>query len=324
VTTRGPVLLIVPALIPERLRARFEESARTAAPEIEVTMTDGADTAVARAEDAEVIAAYEVPAPVAAQAHQLRWIHAFTAGVDQFMTIPGIADGRIVLTRTVGAHGAMPEHVMALILAFARRLHVSIRNQAAHRWDRVSGVGDEVAGRTLGILGLGQIGQALAARAAAFGMRVIGTQRSPRPLPFVDRVFPPDRFLEALHEADYVVVLLPLTAETRGLLGERELRAMKPSGVLINVARGAIVQEPALLMALRQGWIAGAGLDAFEQEPLPPDHPLYEIERVIITPHVAGVAPAYFDRVTAVFCENLRRYVEGAPLLHVVDVARGY
>ncbi|HYM70375.1 MAG TPA: D-2-hydroxyacid dehydrogenase [bacterium] len=322
--TRGSVLLLVPPPIPEPVRARFAESARTAAPEIDIAVTDDADRAVARAADAEVIAAYDVPAPVAAQARRLRWVHAFTAGVDQFMMVPGIADGRIVLTRTVGAHGAMPEHVMALILAFARRLHVSIRNQVAHRWDRVSGIGDEIAGRTLGILGLGQIGQALAVRAAAFGMRIIGTQRSPRPLPAVDRVFPPDRLLEVLHEADYVVVLLPLTAETRGLLGERELRAMKPSGVLINVARGAIVQEPALLAALREGWIAGAGLDALEQEPLPPDHPLYELERVIITPHVAGVAPAYFGRVIAVFCENLRRYVEGAPLLHVVDVARGY
>lgn len=322
--TRGSVLLLVPPLIPQPVRARFTESAHTAAPEIDVTVEGDADRAAARAEDAEVIAAYEVPAPVAARARRLRWVHAFTAGVDQFMTVPGIAGGRVVLTRTVGAHGAMPEHVMALILAFARRLHVSIRNQAAHRWDGTSAVGDEIAGRTLAILGLGQIGQALAARAAAFGMRVIGTQRSPRPLPGVDRVFPPDRLLEVLHQADYVAVLLPLTAETRGLLGERELRAMKPTGVLINVARGAIVQESALLASLRQGWIAGAGLDALEQEPLPPDHPLYEIERVIITPHVAGVAPAYFDRVIAVFCENLRRYVEGAPLLHVVDVARGY
>ncbi|HLJ60469.1 MAG TPA: D-2-hydroxyacid dehydrogenase [bacterium] len=322
--THGPVLLIVPAPIPDQVRARLAESARTAAPGIDLTVTDGADRAVARAEDAEVIAAYEVPASLAAHTRRLRWIHAFTAGVDQFMTVPGIADGGVTLTRTVGAHGAMPEHVMALILAFARRLHVSIRNQAAHRWDRGSAIGDEVAGRTLGVLGLGQIGQALASRAAAFGMRVIGTQRSPRPLPFVDRVFAPDRLLEVLHEADYVVVLLPLTAETRGLLGEPELRAMKPSAVLINVARGAIVQEPALLAALRQGWIAGAGLDALEQEPLPPEHPLYEMERAIITPHVAGVAPAYFDRVIAVFCENLRRYVEGAPLLHVVDVVRGY
>ncbi len=318
------VLIVIDALVPAATRARLVGMVEAAAPSARLIVPAAPADALDRAAPAEVAAGWQLPEGLVERAPRLRWIHAFTAGVDQFVELPGVRDGRIVLTRTVGAHTAMPEHVIALVLAFSRRLHVDIRNQVAHRWDRPAGIGLEVQGQVLGILGLGQIGQQLAARAAALGMRVIGTKRTPGPVPDVERVVPPERMDEVLREADFVVALLPVTPATRGLLGEREFRLMKPAAVFINVARGLIVQEEALLTALREGWIAGAGLDVFDQEPLPPDHPLYSLEQVIITPHVSGITPRFFDRVAGVFCENLRRYVAGEPLLHVVDAARGY
>ncbi len=318
------ILVVADPLVPEAVRARLREAVREAAPGAPLILPETDAEALERAPDAEIAAGWSLPEGFTERAPRLRWIHAFTAGVDHFVGMPGVRDGRVVLTRTVGAHTAVPEHVMALVLAFSRRLHIAIRNQIAHRWDRPSGVGGEVRGQVMGILGLGQIGRALAELAAGAGMRVIGTRRTPAPVAHVERIFPPDRLDEVLREADYVVVLLPVTPATRGLLGERELRSMKPSAVLINVARGVIVQEAALVRALREGWIAGAGLDVFQQEPLPPGHPLYALDRVIVTPHVSGITPRFFDRVAAAFCDNLRRYAAGAPLQHIVDVSRGY
>jgi len=140
----------------------------------------------------------------------------------------------------------------------------------------------------------------------------------------VEKVLPPDGLPEVLRESDIVVVALPLTSQTRGLIGEREFRMMKRTALFINIARGPIVQEPALVRALRDGWIAGAGLDVFEQEPLPADHALYDLENVIITPHVSGASPRYMDRAVPLFCQNLGRYLRGEPLLNVVDKQRGY
>jgi phosphoglycerate dehydrogenase-like enzyme len=318
------VLVIIDPAVPAAFRGRMEDAIRTAAPRAHLMLPRSPEDALARAQDAEIAAGWQIQEALVERAPRLRWIHAFTAGVDQFVDLPGVRDGRIVLTRTVGAHTAMPEHVMALALAFSRRLHIDIRNQTAHRWDRPGGIGEEVAGRTMGILGVGQIGQALARLAAGIGMRVIGTRRTPRPVAGVERVLPPERTDEVLREADYVVTLLPVTPQTRGLIGEREFRLMKPTAVFINVARGSIVREADLVRALREGWIAGAGLDVFDREPLPADHPLYSLDQVIITPHVSGITPRFFDRVAAAFCENLRRYIAGQPLRHVIDIARGY
>ena len=178
--------------------------------------------------------------------------------------------------------------------------------------------------RVLGILGLGAIGSALAARAAAFEMRVIGTKRTPAPVPHVAEVYGPEGTDDVLRAADYAVILLPLTPDTRGLIDARRLRLMKRTAVLVNVGRGPVVQEAALIDALREGWIAGAALDVFEREPLPADSPLWGMENVVITPHVSGASPSYFDRVIPLFCENLRRYLAGAPLRNRVDPARGY
>jgi phosphoglycerate dehydrogenase-like enzyme len=318
------ILMMIDAYVPAAAREGFRAAAERGAPGARILLPASRDEAAALAPEVDIATGWSLPAAFMEQAHRLRWVHAFNAGVDGFVGLPGIRDGRVILTRTVGAHVALPDHVMALVLAFARRLHVDIRRQIEHRWDRPAGIGEDIAGKTLGIMGLGQIGRPLAARAAAFGMRVIGTKRTPAPVPHVDLVLPSDRIEELLKEADYVAALLPLTAETKGRMGEREFRSMKPTAVFINVSRGPIVQEAALVTALREGWIAGAGLDVFDVEPLPADHALYEFPQVIITPHVSGITPQFFERIAGVFKGNLERYIKGEPLAYVVDVARGY
>ena len=290
------VLIMIDPLVPAAARARLRQAAADAAPTSWVVSADTLEEALRHAPAARVVAGLRVSAPVVDRAPGLRWIHAFGAGVDQLVDLPRVRDGRITVTRTVDAFSAMPEHVLALALALSRRLDVAVRNQLARRWDRAGAIGWELEGRVMGILGLGHIGRRLAA----------------------------DGIDELLREADVVVALLPLTPATRGLMGEREFRLMKPDALFINIARGALVQEAALGAALRNGWIAGAGLDVLDEEPPPSDHPLYALERVIITPHVAAASPRVFDQMAAAFAENLRRDAAGEPLLNVVDAARGY
>ncbi len=311
-------------LILSRVADRHLEQIRSIDPRVRVTATADRTRANGMARDAEVIVGWLIPESVIERAPKLKWIHATAAGVDTLL-FPQVLDGRVTLTSSVGIHTTvLPEHVMALVLAFARRLHVAVRNQMARRWDRASTMGEELDGKVLGILGLGAIGRALAPRAAAFGMRVIGTKRTPEPIPHVERVFPPEETDDVIRTADFLVILLPLTPQTRGVIDARALGLMKPTAVLINVGRGPIVEEAALIEALRTGGIAGAGLDVFDREPLPSDSLFYQMENVIVTPHVSGASPTYFDRAIPLFCENLRRYLTGAPLLNVVDPARGY
>jgi phosphoglycerate dehydrogenase-like enzyme len=201
---------------------------------------------------------------------------------------------------------------------------VAYERQRERRWVHDEMVGTVLAGTTMGILGLGTIGSAVARRAGAFGMRVIGTKRRPAPLEGVDEVLPSERTDAVLREAAVLVVSLPLTQETRGIVGAREIDLLPPGGFLVNVGRGGLVDESALVAALRRGHLAGAGLDVFAQEPLPVDSPLWTAPGMIITPHVSGDQPGYMAQVTAVFCENLRRYLAGQPLLNVVDPALGY
>ncbi len=311
-------------LILSRLEERYLDQIRAVDPSLKVVAASEGDRALAQAPEAEVIVAWQIPPAVMERASRLRWIHATAAGVDTLL-FPAVQEGKVVLTSSVGVHTTgLPEHVMALVLMFARRLHVAVRSQMAHRWNRASSMGEEVAGKTLGVLGLGAIGRALSHRASAFGMRVIGTKRTPEPIPHVERILPPEGTDEVLRESDFVAVILPLTPQTRGLIDARALGLMKRTAVLINVGRGAVVQETALIGALRAGTIAGAGLDVFEREPLPADSPLYDMENVVITPHVSGASPTYFDRAIPFFCENLRRYLAGQPMTNVVDPARGY
>lgn len=296
---------------------------RAVDPRIRVAAVTDRQKALELAPQAEVMVGWNVPRDAVQHAPHLRWIHSTAAGVDQLLH-PEVLASEIVITSSSGIHQPLVEHVFAMVLALTRRLHVAIRNQLSRRWERRQAVGDEIRGKTMGVLGLGHIGAEIAEKASVFGMRVIGTKRSPAPVPHVDRVFPPDGLGDALGESDVVVIALPLTTQTRGLMGEPELRLMRRTALLINIGRGPIVQEAALVRALQEGWIAGAGLDVFEREPLPADSPLWGMEQVIITPHVSGTSLHYWDAATPLLCENLRRYLAGAPLLNLVDKGRGY
>lgn len=260
---------------------------------------------------------------VLAAAPRLRWIHTPSAGVEHLL-IPQVLERDIIITNSAGVH-AIPiaEFVLALMLSHAKGLAHYRAAQAAAHWDRAF-VPRELYEQTVLVLGAGGIGQAIAERAAAFGMRVWGARRTPRPTPGFARVVGMDGWRALLPAADYLVIAAPLTPATRGMIDAPAFAAMKPDAYLINIARGAIVVEEALLQALRTGQIAGAALDTFEQEPLPPESPLWALPNVTITPHTTAGSPRMRERQLALFFENLRRFRSGEPLYNRVDPAAGY
>ncbi len=274
--------------------------------------------------DAEVLLApRKMPSDILARMPSLRWAQAVTAGVD-YLTNTGIAGYGVSLTTAAGINTRpVAEYAMAGILYFAKEMDRIRRNQRAHRWERHD-LG-EIGGRTLGLLGLGAVGSQVAHLATAFGMQVLAIRRSNGIAHAgVDEVWGPERLDELLSRSDYVVVALPLTSSTRAVIDEGRLLSMPPHAVLVNVGRGPVVDEAALLKALQSAWIRGAVLDVFEQEPLPADHPFWEMENVLLSAHLAGLSDRYDARVVDLFCENLLRYLEGLPLLNVVDAAHGY
>jgi phosphoglycerate dehydrogenase-like enzyme len=302
------------------------DQVRQAAPDMRLVVTPDRDEMSAVLDDVEIATAL-VPASLLVTAPRLRWLHAWGAGVDGVLRQPGAIERDFILTTTSGIHAVqMTEHVLAVLLAFARRLPDAMRAQAARTWRHMERAEVfELAGKTLLLIGLGSIGRHTAQIAAALGMRVLGVRRTPSgSIPGVERVAGIEDLHDLLPEADFVVLMTPLTSETRGLIGERELRLMKRDAYLVNVARGGVVDEAALIRALRAGWIAGAGLDVFEHEPLSSDSPLWEMANVMITGHYAGVTPAYEARAFEVFLDNLQRYRAGQPLRNVVDKRRGY
>ncbi|MCS7178967.1 MAG: D-2-hydroxyacid dehydrogenase [Anaerolineae bacterium] len=257
-----------------------------------------------------------------AYAPHLRWVHAVSAGVDHLL-FPELQDSDIILTNARGVFSVpIAEMVMAYILAVAKRLPEFWDSQREHRWEKLSL--RELHGLTVGIIGLGDIGTEVARRCRVFGMHVLGLRRHPGPGDLADEVLPPARLPDLLARADFVVIAVPLTPETRGLIGRAELAAMKPDAWLINISRGAVVDEEALIEALQARCIGGACLDVFVEEPLPPQSPLWEMPNVLITPHNSWSSPHIEARQMTLFLENLRRYVAGEPLQNVVDKQAGY
>lgn len=256
----------------------------------------------------------------------LRWLHLRGAGIDR-ISVPRLLASDVVLTNGSGNHAPnIAEHVLSLMLAFARQLPRMIRQQGRKEWaapaaDRVF----ELSGQTLAIIGYGSIGQELGWRAKALGMRVIGVKREVAAAPpGLDGMFTLDRLNEVLAQADHVVLALPLTAQTRGLLGAGRLRQLKPGAYFYNVGRGPLVDHDALVDALRSGRLAGAGLDVTDPEPLPAHSPLWDMENVVVTAHSAGLTPRSYERFEALLLENLRRFARGEPLLNQVDKSAGY
>ncbi len=280
--------------------------------------------------------------PDPARAPCLRWVQLHSAGVDHVLGTP-LWQSDVAVTTSSGIHAPnIAEYVLAMMLAFAHRLPRMLAYQAraewpTQRWEKFAA--PELHQATVGVMGYGSIGREVGRLAHAFGMRVLalrragGVGRPPefelpelagRPGAEPDLIFTPDRLAEMLPACDYVVLALPHTPATYHFIDEVALRAMKPSAFLVNIGRGALVDEVALVRALREGWIAGAALDVFEQEPLPADSPLWKMENVIISPHIAGFTPHYDERATTLFAENLRRYLAGNPLLNQVERGRGY
>jgi phosphoglycerate dehydrogenase-like enzyme len=264
--------------------------------------------------------------PAYLQAPGVRWLHIAGAGVDGF-SIAGLRDAPFVITHKVHASVIpMAEHVMAQILLIARRALDYRELQAKKEWagfTRWPTTGlIQVHGKTLGLVGLGHAGLAIARRAKPFGMRVVGVKRTAVDhLPHVDAIYPVARLREMLAESDFVAITAPLTDATYHLVGEAELRAMKPMAYLINHSRGPIVDETALIRALQEGWLAGASLDVFEHEPLDPASPLWEMPNVIVTSHCGGVGPNLAEDTVQEIVTNLRRFLAGRPLLYQLNRA---
>lgn len=256
---------------------------------------------------------------------RLRWIHSRAAGVDDLL-FPALIDSDVTLTNGRGVFSRpLGEFAMSAILFFAKDLRRMVRSQNAGLWDQFDV--EEVHGKTMGIAGYGDIGRTCAALARGFGMKVIVLRRRPdlsRNDPLVDRAFSTDRKNDLLALSDYVVVSAPLTPATRGFIGEDELRAMKDSAVLINLGRGPVVDEAALVRALRERWIRGAALDVFDREPLPDGHPFYGLDNLLLSPHCADHTPDWLERAMRCFLENFDRFRKGEPLLNVVDKKAGY
>ena len=265
---------------------------------------------------------HQFPRNLLERTSDLKWIQVMSAGVDR---LPDeILKSPIRIVTASGLHGTpMGEVVLEMMLMFAKDAPACLQMKQTREWRRYRP--KLLRGQTAGILGLGSVGREIARLCRAFGMKVIGLRRSDGPpLTEVDRVYPRGQLHQLLAESDFVVLALPLTRETRDLIGEPELRSMKPTAYLINVARGAVVAEATLIRALEEKWIAGAGLDVFIREPLPPESKFYELPNVIFSPHISGEMPDYEMRATEIFCENLRRYVAGEPFLHEVDKVKEY
>jgi phosphoglycerate dehydrogenase-like enzyme len=305
----------------ERLRRRFPALTFVNAPHPAERLTHLAEADIAflsrlKAEEFEV-------------ARRLRWIQSPAAGVGNLL-FPALRDSPVIVTNARGIHGEpIAEHVIAVTIALFRQIHLAIRLQAAREWGKdllALSAYRTIAGRCMGIVGLGAIGSAVAAKAAAMGMRVIAVRHkveAPRPAS-VSAVHPPEALGRLLEDADVVVVAAPLTGETTGMIGRRELRRMKRDAVLVNVSRGKLIREAELAEELARGTIAGAALDVFEHEPLDPASPLWDLRNVLITPHTSAFRSDYWPAAVDLFIENLDRYLGGDPLRNVVDKEAGY
>ena len=313
----------VPAWFRERLAREFAG--------LEILFRDSYEGIEGEIGGAEVLFTISLRAEQFRTAKSLRWIHAPTAAVHQFLFPELVASG-VVLTNSREVHGpVVAEHVLALIFALAKKVPQAVRFQERKMWGQESiwkqgAHPRELAGATLGLVGLGSIGARVAEQASALGMRVVAVREhveKEKPRGVIE-VFPPEEINEMLRQSDFVVLAAPLVDSTRGLINAARLAVMKPESYLINVGRGAQVDEHALATALREQRIAGAALDVFEQEPLPADSPLWRLENLLITPHTAGLTDKLWHRHYELFSDNLRRYLARQPLRFVVDKSKGY
>lgn len=320
---------VSPCLVVEQKRCRSEEEIAAALEEAGTHRRT------------EVLCTFRLPDDLSIAPH-LRWVQVTSAGVNHLLGHP-IMRNDILLTNASGIHAtSIGEYVLAMMLNLTKRWPWKLSLKWGHGWphDReFASSGGELWRKVVGIVGYGSIGREVARLCQALGMRVLATKRDQedridhgyclagrgdREGRIPEALFGPDGLAEMLPQCDYVVIAAPLTHETQGLIGAEELAAMKPSAYLINIARGGLVDEGALVETLRCGHIPGAALDVFAEEPLPSTHPLWELSNVLLTPHISGASPVYNDRASDLFAENLGRYVEGETLLNLVDKEREY
>jgi phosphoglycerate dehydrogenase-like enzyme len=336
-----PKAIALSPILAARYRARDLEQIRDAAPGARLITLSPEGLADAPLEDVEVLLRGWLSADafdrLLARAPRLAWVHSASTGVERALT-PAATQRGVVITNARGVFSRpIAEYVVMMILAVSRRLPQLLELQRERTWQPLEGA--ELRDVTVGIVGLGSIGRAVGALATAFGCRVIATRRrsdagsaavTPDPEAgslgelMLDRVLGPEGLTELLGESDFVVLAAPLTPETERMISAEALAAMKPGSWLINVARGRLVDERALLRALRDGPIGGAVLDTFTDEPLQPSSPFYDLPNVIVTPQTSWSSGRVLDRSVGLFCDNLRRFAAGEPLLNVVDPSAGY
>ena len=313
--------LVVAFALDPRHVARLRETY----PDLEVVVCPERDQLPGALPGAQALVGRGLTPALLAGAPGLRWLQITGAGVENLL-FPELVASDVVVTNFSGVHAPnMAEHLVAMMLAFARGLPEIMRHQVRHEWHHAERGVFELGGQTLAVLGLGDIGNALAWRANALGMRVIGLKRRASDPPRgVERVFLPQELPALLAEADHVASCLPLTPRTHHLLGAAAFAAMRSSAYVYNVGRGAVIDQAALIDALQAGRIAGAGLDVTDPEPLPADSPLWDMPNVLITSHTSGGSPRYWERGIEVLLENIGRFRRDEPLLNVVDKREGY
>ena len=316
-------LWVAPNWFAQRLATNF--------PQLKIVRLTDYENFESEISDAEIAFTFALHAEQLQAARKLRWIHSPAAAVHQFL-FPEFVNSDVILTNARDVHGpVVAEHAIALIFALAKKIPQAMRFQQQHVWGqeiawRAGQRPREVAGATLGLVGLGSIGRSVAKHAATLGMHVISARKHPEHAKpeFVHEVLSCSRLDELLARSDYVVLAVPVTHATKGMIGGPQLAKMKPDACLINVGRGALIDESALIESLRERKIGGTALDVFEQEPLPSDSPLWDLENLLITPHTAGMTEKLWERHYGLFSENLRRYLSGQPLLALVDKKSGY
>ena len=307
------------------LRDTQIEEIKATRPDAEIHVAKASDCAP-YLPDAEILLAFGQTnlAPILPNAPKLRWVQALTAGVEGFVALDAFRKSDILLTNVRGIHGIpIAEHVLGMILCRTRGLLTAYDNQRSKQWKGLRGL-DELYEKTAAIIGLGSVGGFIANRLKAMGMTILGVKPSRTKEPDVDKLYTPDELFDVLPQADFVIVTLPLTPETKNLFSEKTFAAMKPSAFFINVSRGPVVNEDDLVEALRNNVIGGAGLDVFCKEPLPADSPLWDAPNLLITPHHAATSPRYMERAIDIFIENLKAYPDTSKMKNIIDRNRGY
>ncbi|UWU75861.1 D-2-hydroxyacid dehydrogenase [Bradyrhizobium huanghuaihaiense] len=314
----------VTILIDDSDGAHYASLIRQRFPDLRVLVAKDAASRDRHVAEADVLLASRFPIEDFDKARRLRWFQSTAAGVDKILPIRDRL-GDLIVTNARGLHG---EVIADFVMAGMTMMHWDfprlMREQSRKEWPDPRYIAP-LAERTLGVVGLGSIGAAIARRGKSAGMTVVGSKRDvTKPIEGVDRLFPSDGLAELLQLSDFVVLAVPHIPETTKLIGSEQLRLMRRTAFLINIARGSVVAESELIEALQAGTIAGAVLDVFEREPLPADSPLWTMPNVIVTPHVAGYASDYTTRLFEIFGDNLQRFIENKPLRNVVDLTRGY